>query len=235
MIAEALQREPMFDLTLLRKPTFVGGLIARVHDLGVAVLRVPVPGALPAARARASPRSRSACASSCSPGRSSSPRRSPGGSPDTVPTRFLIGPGFLFVGVSLLLMRGIEPGMALDAPDPGLHRRGHRRGAGQRAAGPDRGRRGRAGARGHGRRASTRRSGRSGIATGVAALGAIFSHHAVEAARGPEALVGLVDGLNAILLVGGVLALIAAVLHARADPPAGLRARGAPEAEPAAA
>ena len=50
-----------------------------------------------------------------------------------------------------------------------------------------------------------------GIATGVAALGAIFSHHASEAARGPARLEGLVDGLNAILLVGAVLALIAAV------------------------
>ena len=28
VIAEAVQKEPMFDLTLLRKPTFVGGLIA---------------------------------------------------------------------------------------------------------------------------------------------------------------------------------------------------------------
>ena len=28
VVAEALQREPMFDLSLLRKPTFVGGLIA---------------------------------------------------------------------------------------------------------------------------------------------------------------------------------------------------------------
>ena len=50
-----------------------------------------------------------------------------------------------------------------------------------------------------------------GIATGVAALGAIFSAHASEAARGPARLAGLVDGLNAVLLVGGVLALLAAV------------------------
>ena len=49
-----------------------------------------------------------------------------------------------------------------------------------------------------------------GIATGVAALGAIFSHHAAEARAG-RPLAGLVDGLNAILLVGAVLALVAAV------------------------
>jgi len=46
-----------------------------------------------------------------------------------------------------------------------------------------------------------------GIATGVAALGAIFAHHAADARR---PLVGFVDGLNAILLVGAVLALVAA-------------------------
>ena len=46
---------------------------------------------------------------------------------DHVPTRFLIGPGFALVGVSLLLMRGIEPGDDVDAPDPRLHRRRHRR------------------------------------------------------------------------------------------------------------
>ena len=50
-----------------------------------------------------------------------------------------------------------------------------------------------------------------GIATGVATLGTIFSHHASQQARGPQALVGLVDGLNAILLVGAIVALVAAV------------------------
>ena len=46
-----------------------------------------------------------------------------------------------------------------------------------------------------------------GIATGVAALGAIFAHQAAAAER---PLNGFVDGLNAILLVGAVLALVAA-------------------------
>jgi hypothetical protein len=47
-----------------------------------------------------------------------------------------------------------------------------------------------------------------GIATGVAALGAIFSHHVSDARR---PIVGLVDGLNAIMLVGAILALAAAL------------------------
>jgi predicted MFS family arabinose efflux permease len=47
-----------------------------------------------------------------------------------------------------------------------------------------------------------------GIATGVAALGAIFSHHVSDAQR---PVVGFVDGLNAIMLVGAILALAAAL------------------------
>ena len=55
-------REPMFDLTLLRVPTFDGGLIAAFGGLGVDVLAVHLPGALHAEPARATRRSRPACA-----------------------------------------------------------------------------------------------------------------------------------------------------------------------------
>ena len=34
----------------------------------------------------------------------------------------------------------------------------------------------------------------------------------VRAARGSEALIGMVDGLDAVLLVGGIMALVASVL-----------------------
>jgi hypothetical protein len=46
-----------------------------------------------------------------------------------------------------------------------------------------------------------------GIATGIAALGAIFSH-AIGDGRDPQAFV---DGLNSILLVGSVVAFVSAV------------------------
>ena len=49
-----------------------------------------------------------------------------------------------------------------------------------------------------------------GIATGVATLGAIFSHHVTQA-QGQSPVVGFVDGLNAILLVGAIVALVASV------------------------
>jgi EmrB/QacA subfamily drug resistance transporter len=206
--AEALQREPMFDLSLFRKPTFVGGLIAAFAisaslfstfpylvlylqaglglsaiDIGVRFLVLSGPIFVTAAIA----------------GRLS----------DKVPTRFLIGPGFALVGVSLLLMRGIEPGMSWTHLIPGFIVAGVGAGlinvplASTAVGVVEPARAGMA----SGINSTLRQV---GIATGVAALGAIFSHHASEAARGPARLAGLVDGLNAILLVGAVLALVAA-------------------------
>jgi EmrB/QacA subfamily drug resistance transporter len=207
--AEALQREPMFDLSLFRKPTFVGGLIAAFAisaalfsafpylvlymqaglglsaiDIGVRFLVLSGPIFITAAVA--------------------------GRLVDKVPTRFLIGPGFALVGLSLLLMRGIEPGMTWTHLIPGFLVAGVGAGlinvplASTAVGVVEPARAGMA----SGINATLRQV---GIATGVASLGAIFSHHASEAARGPARLDGLVDGLNAILLVGAVLALVAAV------------------------
>lgn len=108
VVAEALQREPMFDLSLLRKPTFVGGLIAAFavaasifsvltylvlymqNLLGLSAIETGVrfltlSGAIFVTAAIA--------------GRLSA----------RVPTRLLIAPGFLLVGIGLLLMRGLSP------------------------------------------------------------------------------------------------------------------------------
>ncbi len=46
-----------------------------------------------------------------------------------------------------------------------------------------------------------------GIATGIAALGAIFSH-AIGDGRDPQAFI---DGLNSILLVGSAVAFVSAI------------------------
>jgi predicted MFS family arabinose efflux permease len=48
-----------------------------------------------------------------------------------------------------------------------------------------------------------------GIAIGIAGLGALFEHNATGA---PSLLVGIVDGLEAVLLVAAVVALLAAVV-----------------------
>ncbi|HEX5929451.1 MAG TPA: DHA2 family efflux MFS transporter permease subunit, partial [Solirubrobacterales bacterium] len=117
--AEALQRAPMFDLTLFRKPTFVGGLIAAFAisaslfstfpylviylqtglglsaiEVGVRFLVLSVPIFITAAIA--------------------------GRLTDRVPAGLLIGPGFALVGISLLLMRGLEPGMSWTHLIPGF-------------------------------------------------------------------------------------------------------------------
>jgi len=209
VIAEMRQRAPMLDLSLMRKPTFVGGLIAAFAisaslfsafpylvlylqaglglsaiEIGVRFLVLSVPIFFTAAIA----------------GRLS----------ERVPPRLLIGPGFALVGVSLLLMRGIEPGMDWTHLIPGFIVAGVGAGlvnvplASTAVGVVEPARAGMA----SGINSTLRQV---GIATGVAALGAIFASHASETARGPAALGGLVDGLNAILLVGGVLALAAAV------------------------
>ena len=203
--AEALQREPMFDLSLFKKPTFVGGLIAAFAisaslfsafpylviymqtglglsaiEVGVRFLVLSGPIFITAAIA----------------GRLS----------DRVAPRLLIGPGFALVGISLLLMRGIEPGMTWTHLIPGFIVAGIGAGlinvplASTAVGVVEPARAGMA----SGINSTLRQV---GIATGVAGLGAIFAHQAAGAQR---PLTGFVDGLNAILLIGAVLALVAA-------------------------
>ncbi len=205
VVAEALQRTPMFDLTLLRKPTFVGGLIAAFAisaslfstfpylvlylqtGLGLTAIQVGVrflvlsgPIFVTAAIA--------------------------GRLTDRVPTSLLIGPGFALIGVALLLMRGLAPGQDWTHLVPGFIVAGVGAGlvnvplASTAVGVVEPARAGMA----SGINATLRQV---GIATGVAALGAIFSSHLTAAAPGPR---GFIDGLNAILLVGAVLALVAA-------------------------
>jgi predicted MFS family arabinose efflux permease len=130
-----------------------------------------------------------------------------------VSTRLLIAPGFVLIGAGLLLMRGITlasdwthllPGMIVAGIGAGLvnvplastavgvvepSRAGMASGIN-----------------------STFRQ--IGIATGVAVLGAIFAAHLPDGAGGlatRAAAGGVVDGLNEILLVGSIIALVAGV------------------------
>ena len=204
--AEALQKQPMFDLTLFRKPTFVAGLIAAFAisaslfslfpylviymqaglglsaiEIGVRFLVLSGPIFVTAAIA--------------------------GRLTEKVPLRFLIGPGFLCVGIAQLLMRGLQPGGDWTHFIPGFLVAGIGAGlinvplASTAVGVVEPARAGMA----SGINSTLRQV---GIATGVAALGAIFSHHLSDARR---PVVGLVDGLNAILLVGAILALAAAL------------------------
>jgi EmrB/QacA subfamily drug resistance transporter len=206
VVAEMRMKEPMLDLSLLRKPTFVGGLIAAFAisaslfalfpylvlylqgmlgltaiEVGVRFLVLSGPIFITAAIA----------------GRLS----------DKVSPAYLIGPGFAFVGLALLLMRGITPADGFSHLVPGFLVAGVGAGlinvplASTAVGVVEPARAGMA----SGINSTFRQV---GIATGVAALGAIFSSHADPTSRNPQ---DFVDGLNAILLVGAVLALVAAV------------------------
>jgi EmrB/QacA subfamily drug resistance transporter len=109
VVAERLQRSAMFDLGLLRVPTFGGGLVAATAINGslfslltYLVLYYQGPLHLSPAQSgvRFLPLTVAIFVASGVAGRLS----------ERVPTRFLIGPGFVLVGVGLMLMRGLNPG-----------------------------------------------------------------------------------------------------------------------------
>ncbi len=208
-IAESLQREPMFDLSLFRVPTFVGGLIAAFaisaslfslltylviymqNLLGYSAIETGV---------RFLPLSLAIFFTAGIAGRLTA----------KVPTRLLIGPGFALIAVGLLLMRGLAVDSSWTTLLAGLTVAGIGAGlvnvplASTAVAVVEPARAGMA----SGVNSTFRQV---GIATGVAALGAILAHAAPSTGRGPEAAQGFVDGLNEILLVGAVLAAVASV------------------------
>jgi EmrB/QacA subfamily drug resistance transporter len=205
VVVERVQREPMFDLSLVKVPTFVGGLtsafgisaslfslltyiVLYIQNLlgysaveaGVRVL--PLTGAIFLTAGIA--------------GRLSA----------RVPTRLLIGPGFVLIGIGLLLMHGLTPSDDWTALLAGMIVAGVGAGlvnvplASTAVAVVEPARAGMA----SGVNSTFRQV---GIATGIAALGAIFSH-SIGAAATPQAFV---DGLNNILAVGAVVAFVSAV------------------------
>src|SRR5215213_9941882 len=208
-IAETVQREPMFDLALFRVPTFVGGLIAAFgisaslfslltylviymqNLLGYSAIETGV---------RFLPLSLAIFFTAAIAGRLTA----------KVPTRFLIGPGFALIGVGLLLMRGLALDSSWTTLLAGLIVAGVGAGfvnvplASTAVAVVEPARAGMASGV-----SSTFRQ--VGIATGVAALGAILAHAGPSTGRGPAAAQGFVDGLNEILLVGALLAFATAV------------------------
>jgi EmrB/QacA subfamily drug resistance transporter len=205
VVAERVQREPMFDLALVKVPTFVGGLTSAFgisaslfslltymvlyiqNMLGYSAIEagvrfLPLTGAIFLTAGIA--------------GRLSA----------RVPTRLLIGPGFVLIGIGLLLMHGLTPASDWTALLAGMIVAGVGAGlvnvplATTAVAVVEPARAGMA----SGVNSTFRQV---GIATGIAALGAIFSH-SVGAAATPQAFV---DGLNEILVVGAVVAFVSAL------------------------
>jgi len=205
VVSQLLQKHPMFDLGLLRKPTFTGGLVAAFGvsasifslltylviyvqnvlgysavETGVRFLYLSVASFFAAAFA----------------GRLS----------EHIPVKWLIAPGFLVLGVGLLLIHGIQPDSSWTHLIPGMIVSGIGIGLinpplASTAVGV----------------VAVARAGMAsgvnstfrqvGIATGIAALGSIFSQQVGDAVRPdlaskvpPQAL----DGLTAALSGGQV-------------------------------
>ncbi|MGY1813270.1 MFS transporter [Blastococcus sp. SYSU D00820] len=201
VVSQLVQKQPMFDLGLLRKPTFTGGLIAAfgvsasVFSL-LTYLVIYVQNVLGYSAVGTGVRflflSGASFIAAAIAGRLT----------NTVPARWLIGPGFLVLGVGLLLLHGIEVDSAWTHLVPGLIVCGIGVGLintplASTAVGV----------------VEPRRSGMAsgvnstfrqvGVATGIAALGSIFSHQVADAVRAglsgqvpSEALGGLTAALS---------------------------------------
>jgi EmrB/QacA subfamily drug resistance transporter len=201
VVSQLLQKHPMFDLGLLRKPTFTGGLIAA---FGVSAsifalltfLVIYVQNVLDYSAVGTGVRflflSGASFFAAAGAGRLT----------EKVPVKWLIGPGFLILGVGLVLIMGIQDDSSWTHLIPGLVVSGVGIGMinpplASTAVGV----------------VSVDRSGMAsgvnstfrqvGIATGIAALGSIFSQQVADAVRPhlqgkvpPSAVDGLTSALS---------------------------------------
>jgi EmrB/QacA subfamily drug resistance transporter len=210
VLSQLFQRQPMFDLGLLRKPTFTGGLIAAfgvsasVFSL-LTFLVIYVQNVLDYSAVGTGVRflflSGASFVAAALAGRLT----------EKVPVKWLIGPGFLVLGVGLLLILGIKDDSSWTHLIPGLLVSGIGIGMinpplASTAVGV----------------VSVDRSGMAsgvnstfrqvGIATGIAALGSIFSQRVADAVR--PGLSGKVPAAALDRLTG---ALSGGQVHAAAD------------------
>lgn len=119
VVSQRVQQHPMFDLGLLRKPTFVGGLVAAfgvsasIFSL-LTYLVLYVQNVLDYSAVGTGVRflflSGASFVAAVVAGRLT----------ERVPVKWLIGPGFLVLGVGLLLLRGLTPSSEWTALIPGL-------------------------------------------------------------------------------------------------------------------
>jgi EmrB/QacA subfamily drug resistance transporter len=205
LVAEFAQQRPMLDMTLFRKPTFTGGLIA-AFGLNASIytaftyLVLYLQQQLGYSAAQTGVRflalTGAMFVASTVAGRLSS----------AVPVRLMIGAGFVLVGAGIWLMHGLSVSSGWTHLLPGMIVAGA--GAGMvtvplasTAVGVVAiSRAGMA----SGINATFRQV---GLATGIAALGSVFSAHAAHTARAD-----FVTGLNDILLIGAAVAFVSAAL-----------------------
>ena len=204
VMVEAMQKRPMLDLQLFKVPTFVGGLVAAAAISGSLIATFPflvlyLQNGLHYSAFQTGLRlmvlTGAVFVAAGISGRLI----------DKVPVRALIGGGFVFVTIGLLLMRGITVTSSWTHLIPGLVLAGIGNGMinvplASTAVGVVRPQRA---GMASGVNATFRQV---GTAAGVAALGAVFSSH-VTSAQGPA---GAVDGLNEILLISACVTAVAA-------------------------
>jgi len=201
VVSQLVQSQPMFDLGLLRKPTFVGGLVAAfgvsssIFSL-LAFLVIYVQNVLGYSAVQTGVRflflSGASFVAAAVAGRLT----------EKVPTKWLIGPGFLVLSVGLFLICGIQDDSSWTHLIPGLTVAGVGIGLinpplASTAVGvvaPER----------SGMASGVNSTFRQvGIATGIAALGSIFANQVIETAGPalsgqvpPEALAGVTAALS---------------------------------------
>lgn len=201
VVSQVVQAQPMFDLGLLRKPTFVGGLVAAfgvsssIFSL-LAFLVIYVQNVLDYSAVQTGVRflflSGASFVAAAVAGRLT----------ERVPTKWLIGPGFLILSVGLFLIYGIQDDSSWTHLIPGLSVAGVGIGLinpplASTAVGvvtPER----------SGMASGVNSTFRQvGVATGIAALGSIFANQVIDTARPalsgqvpPEALEGLTAALS---------------------------------------
>jgi len=208
-LVERAVKQPMFDFSLFRKPTFVGGSIAAFAMNGslfamllyfTLYLQEVLDYSALQTGLRLAIITGATLFTAIPAGRLSA----------RVPVRWLIGPGLLMVGAGLLLMRGLDAGSDWTHLIPGFLVAGLGSGlvnpplastavgvVEPRFAGMASGIN------------STFRQ--VGIATSVAALGSILATHTNDV-TGPAAKSAFVTGLNEILLISGILAIVGGAL-----------------------
>jgi EmrB/QacA subfamily drug resistance transporter len=201
LVVETRHRLPMLDLKLFRKPTFNGGLIAAfglnasiysLFTFVVLYLQQQLHYSAVQAGLRSLALTAAMSVASTVAGRLTT----------VIPARLMVGGGFVLVGTGIMLMTGLSPQSEWTHLLPGLIVAGLGGGlvtvplASTAVSVVDISKAGMA----SGANATARQI---GLAAGIAVLGGIFA----DGAR-----TSFTSGLNTILLVGGVIAYVCAVL-----------------------
>jgi EmrB/QacA subfamily drug resistance transporter len=226
-LIERARRQPMFDLRLLRKPTFVGGLIAAFGMNGslyalflyiIVYLQTGLHYSALQSGLRVAVITAGAMLTALPAGRLSA----------RVPVRWLIGPGLLLVGLGLLLMRGLSGssswthlilGFAIAGAGSGLVNAPLASTAVGVVEPKDAG-------MASGINSTFRQI---GIATAVAALGSVFAAR-MRGATASTLTAHLASSLDLLMLISACVALSAGVLALVLIRQRDFQAHGAPDA-----